>query len=375
MKIAFLAPFYPYRGGIAQSSTALYKALESLAEVKAFNFSLQYPSLLFPGSSQFENAKDSNLKIDSVRCLNSINPLSYFTTANKIQGFQPDLLLTRYWMPFFAPSLGLVSKLVRKKGARVISITDNIIPHEHRMGDQVLTSFFLKQNDGFVTLSEAVKRDLLQFRPNAKVLFHPHPLYSHFGKKQEKAQARKLLQLPKERKIILFFGLIRAYKGLDTLLEAFGKLDASYHLLVAGEAYEDMEKYQALIAQNPNRDRVQMHNHYIAESEVPNYFSAADVCVLPYKTATQSGVTAISFHFDLPVIVTDVGGLKQMVGEFEGGGVVPPENPDQLAKRIQEYFHHNQQEQYSQAIQKNKKTYSWEHLAVELIRFSEGQAR
>ncbi len=366
MKIAYLSTFYPYRGGIAQFNASLYRAFERAGhEVKAYTFTRQYPELLFPGSSQFVKEGDGADPIPSERVLDTMNPLSYLSAAKKVQSFKPDLLVMKYWMPFFGPSLGTVARRLRKKGTFALTVLDNVIPHEKRPGDEALTRYFLNSNDHFVAMSSSVKEDLLSLRPDAPHFFHPHPLYDHFGSSLPQAEAQEKLGVPQGKKVLLFFGLIRAYKGLDLLIEAFKQLGEDYYLLIAGEPYEDYKPLAEAIEQSGASERVGQFIRYIPDEEVPLFFSAADVCVLPYKSATQSGVVSISYQFDLPAIVTDVGSLKEMVDPYKAGLVVEEPSPNAIANAVREYFGQNP-ENYRENVRVFKDQYSWDGLAAKI---------
>lgn len=366
MKIAILSCFYPYRGGIAQFNANIFEELSRSHEVRAFNFSRQYPSILFPGKTQLVEEDDSAIKIPSLRLLDTANPLSYIKTAKVIKDWNPDLLVMRYWMSWFAPSLGYVARHLSPK-TKVISILDNVIPHEERFFDKPFTKYFLGASDAYIVLSDSVGNDLLGFRPDAKYISTPHPLYNHFGTKIERSQACKKLGLSKDKNILLFFGLIREYKGLDILLEAFSSLDDSYELVVAGEPYESFEKYDKIIKSSPNRDRIKLFTRYISDNEVPEFFSAADVCVLPYRSATQSGISAISYHFGLPMITTDVGGLREAI-ETPGTGVVV-ERPESslIASAIKEYFNYGKKDNFVKNIERERESLSWQNFTDKLI--------
>lgn len=366
MRIAYLSTFYPFKGGIAQFNASLYKAFaEKGHEVKAFTFSLQYPGFLYPGKSQYVSPDENVEKIDSIEILNTINPFSYIKTVKKIKEFAPDLLIMKFWLPFFGPSLGYVSKRVGKK-AKVIAILDNVIPHEKRIFDRTFTRYFLKRCHGYMVMSEVVQNDLLKFRPNAKYIFCEHPLFSHFGDKMPMAEARKKLGLRDDSKVLLFFGLIREYKGLDVLINAFSTLDKSYELIIAGEAYTGFEKYQKLIDESPLKQNIHLYNRYIPDHEVPLFFSSADVSVLPYRSATQSGITSISFHFELPVIATDVGGLKEIVQPGKYGLIVSKPEPEDIALEIKRYFEQNLREKFSREILQKKTENSWANFAEKI---------
>jgi len=369
MRIAYLSTFYPLRGGIAQFNGSLYRAFERNHEIKAFTFKRQYPNLLFPGKSQYVQESDQVDQIPSEEILDTINPLSYQKTARKIQQFQPDILLMKYWMSYFAPSLGWVAKKINKR-ANVISVLDNVIPHEKRFFDLPLTRFFLKQNSGFVTMSKSVEADLLKFLPKTRYIKKMHPIYNHFGTPLDKDKARQILGIPRDKKVLLFFGFIRDYKGLELLIKAFGKLSKEYHLIIAGESYGSFEKYQQLIDQSPNKENIHPYVEYIADHRVPHFFSAADLCVLPYKSATQSGITNISYHFNLPLLATDTGGLRETIQHKETGLIVDEPKEEDLIEGIKEFFQLNQDIDFIQHIENLKEELSWENFAQAIIDFS-----
>ena len=369
MKIAILSVFYPYRGGIAQFSGSLFRALEQDHEVKAFNFTLQYPSFLFPGETQFVKAEDKADEISSSRLLNSVQPFSYLKTARVINNFAPDLFISNYWMSFFGPSMGFVAKKVTKNAKR-IAVLHNVIPHEKRFYDTAFNRYFLNNHDAFVVLSEAVEKDLLSLKPNATVLRLQHPVYSHFGEKISQESAQEQLKLDPAKKTILFFGIIRDYKGLDILLTAFSKLSDDYQLLIAGECYGSFEKYEAQIEQLGIQSRCHVFNRYIPDHEVTKFFSAADVCILPYKSATQSGITAISHHFCVPLIATNVGGLKETIIEGENGIIVAEPKPELFVSAIEKYFKNDFQETFSENILIKNKENSWLNFSKKVVEFT-----
>ena len=369
MKIALLSVFFPYRGGIAQFSALLYRALEKSNEVQAYNFKRQYPNLLFPGSSQFVLPDDDPDEIDSIRLLDTINPVTYRKTAKRINEFAPDILISQYWMTFFSPAISGVQKRLNKNIKR-ISILHNVVPHEKRFFDSYANRIFLKYNDGFIVMSDAVLGDLLSLKPDAKYLRIDHPVYSQFGSKQKRADALGSLKLSENKKYLLFFGFIRAYKGLDLLLEAIRELPEDTHLIVAGEAYGSFQKYSDLIEKLGVSDRVHLFNYYISDDAVGTFFSAADVCVLPYKGATQSGIIAIADHFELPCIVTDVGGLKENINDGETGLIVKLPDSNLIAKTIEDYFENELYAPFSAAIKTQKQDNSWNNFADRLLEFS-----
>ena len=370
MKITFLSTFYPFRGGIAQFNALVYRALEKDNSLEAITFTRQYPNILFPGKTQLVGPEDQADAIPSKSWLDSINPFTYWTTGKRIKKNSPDLMITKYWMTFFAPSLGFVLGMQAKKTVR-ISILDNVIPHEKRFFDHWCNRYFLKRNDGFIVMSDKVKLDLLSYLPEAKYLHIPHPVYDHFGEKCSKINALKKLNLENfaDKKIVLFFGIIRDYKGLDLLLEAFSLLDDSFHLIVAGEVYGSFEKYDSIISEHQLKDKVSLFNNYIGDEEVKFFFSAADVGVLPYKSATQSGITSIANHFELPLIATNVGGLAETILHQKTGLIVDKVAPDALAEALASFFKSNQQIMFQSAIRQINTENTWEKFGVKLLEF------
>jgi glycosyltransferase involved in cell wall biosynthesis len=366
MRIAFLSTFYPFRGGIAQFNASLYREFGKNHEIKAFTFTRQYPDFLFPGKTQMVTNDEKADAIPSVQKLDSINPFTYLSTARAIKQYAPDLLIMKYWMSFFGPSLGTVAKLMPEK-TKVITVLDNVIPHEKRFFDVPFTRYFLNQNDGFVAMSETVKDDLLTFLPNAKLIKREHPLYNHFGSKPLKSEARKQLAIHPDKKTLLFFGFIRDYKGLDILIDAFETLDNSYQLVIAGEPYGSFDKYSQQISRLTHKENVHVFNDYISDEQVPLFFSAADICVLPYKSATQSGITSIAYHFNVPLIATDVGGLKESIHHMKTGIIVDKPTPELTSAAINLYFNEQLQTKFNAEIERLKKELSWESFANAII--------
>lgn len=370
MKIAILSCFYPYRGGISQFNACLYGELGKEHVVRAFNFKRQYPDFLFPGKTQYVTADDEAVPVESISLLDTANPFTYAATLKAIRDWKPDLLIVRYWMSYFAPSLGFITRHM-KKHCTVISILDNVIPHEPHFFDRPFTKYFLKGSHGHITLCEAVAKDLLEIDPGARYKVIQHPLYSHFGKKTERKEAEKKLGLVPGMKNILFFGLIRDYKGLDILIDAFKGLGKEYQLIIAGEPYGSFSKYQDQIDGSGCKDRIHTFLHYIRDSEVKDYFSAADVTVLPYRSATQSGISSISYHFEVPMIVTDVGGMKETVGDKGTGLLADGCNADAIRRAILKYFGDTDiQEQCKTEIRKEKERLSWSSFCRQLTDFS-----
>ena len=385
MRIAILSCFYPFRGGISQFNTYLLEELSKKHTVKAFNFKRQYPGILFPGKTQKVSEDDDARPVESVAVLDTANPFTYSSTARAIAGFEPDLLLTRYWMSYFAPSLGSVcgkvSRILEKKGRkdfRTVAVADNIIPHEKHFFDIPLARYFVRRQSGIVTLSHAVEEQLQQICPGVRSQTIPHPLYSNFGERTDTLRARRQLgmqgtdQQVMDRKVLLFFGLIREYKGLDLLLEAMTLLDGSYTLVVAGECYGSFDRYRQIIDSErfaPIRNNLILNDRYIPDKDVKVYFSAADLSVLPYRSATQSGISSISWNFDVPLITTPVGGLVESVGEAGTGLLAESISPEGIAQAIRKYFAENKKEEYLYNISRLKKELSWESFADKLENF------
>lgn len=370
MKFAYLSTFHPFRGGIAQFNARLMRELEHQGHtVNPYTFTTQYPERLFPGKTQLVTPEDVADPINAPRVLSSVGPLSWITAADRIAQEAPDVLLMKYWMSFFGPSLGTVAGRLRKRGTRVITVLDNVVPHEGRFFDTPFTHYFLRRNDGFVAMSEKVKADLLSFVPDARVELLPHPLYDHFGARIPTAEARRQLGIAEGRRVLLFFGFIRDYKGLDLLIEAMAKLPKDIVLVIAGEPYGDMTKYHDAIQRLGLKDRIVDHIRYIADQEVPRFFSAADVVVLPYRSATQSGITAIAYHFATPIIATDVGGLKEIVHDGRTGVIVPQANVAAIAEGIQRFFTLDRGA-ITVNIAQLKEELSWKRFADQLVDFA-----
>ncbi len=366
-KIVILGSAYPLRGGgLATFNERLARAFtEAGHQVTIYTFSLQYPKLLFPGKSQYsEDEKPTDLDI-KVR-VNSINPFNWQKVGKELKKMQPDLLLIRYWLPFMAPCLGRIAAIVKKnQHTRVVAIADNIIPHERRLGDKLLTRYFVKKPDAFICMTKQVQRDLESFKiPREKIGLYPHPLYDNFGESLSKADARKLLDIPPNENIILFFGFIREYKGLDLLIRALSDerlKNLNVKLLVAGEFYVKPDSYHNLARECEVMDRIYWHTEFIPNDQVRNYFCAADLVTQPYKNATQSGVTQVAYHFDKPMLVTRVGGLPEMVKHSEAGYVVTPD-PSDIASSIEDFFKNHRSEEMIHAVKQEKKRFSWDNF-------------
>ena len=371
MRIAILSSFYPLRGGISQFNASMLAGLGKLHDTRAFSFARQYPGILFPGKTQYVTSDDEAVPVEADALLDTVNPFSWGKTARAIRKWQPDLLVMKYWMSWFAPSLGWVERHVGPH-CKVVPVLDNVIPHEPHWFDKPLTRWFLKGCDGFVTMSQSVTDDLLTLRPDARFALLPHPLYAHFGEKLPREEAAARLGIDPSLKTLLFFGLIRDYKGLDILLEAFRNLPEDYQLVVAGEPYGSFDKYQALIDSIPGKERIHVFPDYVRDSEVKVYFSTADLTVLPYRSATQSGISSVSYHFEVPMVVTDVGGLKGTIGDRGTGLVAPVPEPDAIRKEILRYFADaSLRARCVDAIRREKERLSWDRFCTDLTAFAE----
>ncbi len=367
MHIVLLGTAYPFRGGLATFNERLARQLQAEGHtVEVITFTLQYPSFLFPGKTQYSTEKaPTDLRIS--RQVHSCNPFNWIKVGRRIRKMQPNMLITCYWMAFFAPCYGMIQRIVQRNGkTRCIALVHNMIPHEPSILDKLFAPFFVRHTDGFVALSESVVQDINRFDHGTKPkTSYPHPIYDHYGEPMSKEEACHALHLNPENQYMLFFGLVRAYKGLDLLLDAFGKVKdqlPNLQLIIAGEFYEDEDKYRAQIANNGLTDRVIIQNEFIADADLRKYFGAADLIVQPYKSATQSGVTQVAFHFEKPMLVTNVGGLGEIVHDHKMGYAVEP-NAEAIAQALTDYYTHNRQVAYTQYLIQQKDRYSWTGMA------------
>lgn len=382
MRIVIIGPAHPLRGGLASYNERLAKEFISQGHtVSIYTFSLQYPGFLFPGTTQYSTEPAPSGITIQVK-INSINPLNWILVGNELKNQKPDLIIVRYWLPFMGPCLGTILRLAkRNKHTKVVCIADNIIPHEKRIGDTVFTNYFVKPVDAFITMSEKVLADLKQFAPNKPAKFVAHPLYDNFGEKISIEEARTKLKINKEDKILLFFGFIRKYKGLDILLDAMQILKnyqpptsnlqpptSNLKLLVAGEFYEDRKSYDEQIIKLGIQDSLILKTDFIPDSEVKNYLCAADVVIQPYRNATQSGVTPLAYHFEKPMIVTNVGGLPSLVPDNKVGLIAEP-NAEAIAQKIIEFFQKGA-EHFIPHIIEEKKKYTWSKMTQEILEIS-----
>ena len=361
MRIALLSCFYPFRGGISQFNASLLQELGKCHIVKAWNFTRQYPSFFFPGKTQYVTPEDEAVKVESSAMLDTINPFTWIKTAISINNWKPDVLILPYWMSWFALPLSFVAR--RSGVKKVLGLLHNVVPHEPHWFDIPLTKWFLRACDGYMCMSPSVEDDLLRLRPFAHHIVKQHPMYTHFGEKLPRKDASK--------KTLLFFGLIREYKGLDILLEAFRDLPEDYRLIIAGECYGSFEKYARIIDSIPGKDRIEVYEGYVRDSEVKKYFSESDLVVLPYRSATQSGVSAIACHFQVPMLVTDVGGLKAEVGDTGTGIVASSPDPDVVRAEILRFFADDTiRERCVKAMVRQGKLLSWSSYAMALTEFA-----
>ena len=363
-KVVIIGPGHPLRGGLASFNQRLAEQfIREGDSCEIVSFSLQYPSFLFPGKTQYSSdPAPQNLTIHSI--INSVNPINWIRVGNRLRRQQPDLVVVRYWLPFMGPALGTILRRIRKnKHTRIVCIADNIIPHEKRPGDEAFTRYFVKACDAFVTMSEKVRADLQKLGDRWPVQLVRHPLYDNFGEPESKEQARRQLNIALSDRLLLFFGFIRHYKGLDLLLEAMADpriREQGIRLLVAGEYYEDQAPYQQIIREKKIDDLLLLHTDFIPDSQVKHYLCAADAVVQPYRNATQSGVTPLAYHFEIPMIVTRVGGLPDLVPDEKVGLVVNPE-PTAIADGIIRFFEMGR-DHFLPALREEKKKYGWDKM-------------
>ncbi len=375
MKLVIIGPAHPLRGGLATFNQRLaIQFSREGAESSIVSFSLQYPGFLFPGTTQYSSdPSPKDIKIHTL--INSVNPLNWIITGRKIRKWKPDLVVVRFWLPFMGPALGTILRQVKKnRHTKIVCIADNVIPHEKRPGDKPFTKYFLGSCHAFITMSEKVMQDLRSFtdKPAKQV---QHPLYDNFGTAISKETARENLSLEKEQKLVLFFGFIRQYKGLDILFRAMADeriRKAGIRLLVAGEFYEDAQPYESLLDTLAIRDLVILQTSFIPDSEVRNYLCAADCVIQPYRNATQSGVTPLAYHFEKPMIVTNVGGLPALVPHLEVGIVCEPE-PASIADAILEFYQLGEN-YFIPHLRREKEKYSWDKLTEAIYEVSEVNA-
>ena len=373
--IIIIGPAHPLRGGLASYNERLAREFQNQGhEVSIYTFSLQYPEFIFPGTTQYSSEpapSDLNIKIK----INSINPFNWVSVGNELMKLNPDLIVVRFWLPLMGPALGTILRRLKKnKHTKIICIADNIIPHEKRFGDKPFTNYFIKPIDGFITMSEKVLADLRLFDDKKPAQFVPHPLYDNFGSIISKEEARSHLHINPNDFVFLFFGFIRKYKGLDLLLHAVEKLKnlqpstINFKLLIAGEFYENQKPYQELIEQLNIQDHLILKTDFIPDSKVKYYLCAADAVVQPYKNATQSGVTPLAYHFEVPMIVTNVGGLPSLVPHNKVGFVCEP-NATAIAQTMQQLMQTGT-DQFLPYLKEEKKKYAWTNITNVILKMA-----
>lgn len=366
--LVIIGPAWPLRGGLSAFDEKLATLFtEKGIQTRIDTFSLQYPSLLFPGKSQYTSDPKPN-KLNINVCINSINPFNWIFIGYKLFQEKPDLIIVRFWIPFLAPCLGTILNIAKKnKHTKVIAIVDNMIPHEKRWGDQIFTKYFIKNVHGFVAMSEKVKNDikLYTYKP---IALSPHPIFDHFGNAIKKENARTILGLPQNEKILLFFGYIRKYKGLDLLIHAMANdsiKKMGIKLMVVGEFYEDATPYHQIVSSLGLNDSILFYSNFIPDAEVKNYVCSADFIIQPYKNATQSGVTPLAYHFEKPMLVTNVGGLADTVPHLKTGIVVEP-SIQAITKGIETLYELGEN-YFIPNIIVEKKKYSWEQMTEKFL--------
>lgn len=369
LHLALVGPLYPYRGGIAHFTQSLGRRLEARGHrVSAITFRRQYPELLFPGRTQFETTRPADA-FDAPRLLDTVDPVSWARTARHLRRLAPDAVVFQHWMPFVAPALGTVAR--RLGGVRRLAVVHNALPHERRPGDRLLTRYALRAMDGLVVLSDSVRRDVETLAPGVPVLQRAHPVYDFFGAPVPRAEARAALGLPADAPVLLFFGFVREYKGLRVLLDAMPQIRArvpDVRLVVAGEFYDDEAPYRDQVRRLGLGDAVRFDAEYIPNERVAQYFGASDLVVQPYLSATQSGVAQIAYHFETPVVTTEVGGLAETVPP-DAGLVVPPKNPAALAEAVARFFDERMADTLAAGVRRMRAATGWDPLceAVETL--------
>ena len=368
-RIIIVGPAYPYRGGIADFNERLAREFQREGhEVIVYTFTLQYPGFLFPGKTQYSTSPAPG-DLTIVRKVNSVNPLNWIKVGREIRCQYPDMVMLRFWLPFLAPCLGTIARIIRKdRRIRVVSLLDNVVPHEHRIGDKVFARYMIKSVGGYVAMSESVLADAKSFDDTKPYALTPHPLYDNFGDKVSRDEAIRHLCLDTDTRYILFFGLIRDYKGLDLLLSAFADRrlrGKNTKLIVAGEFYSNAEKYEQLERELGVAEHIIWYKEFIPADQVRYFFAAADLVAQPYKTATQSGITQIAYHFERPMLVTDVGGLAEIVPHGKVGYVVQPE-ANAIADALVDFIDHHDESDYREGILEEKTKYAWSNMTTVL---------
>lgn len=370
MKIFIIGPAFPLRGGPAQFNENLCtELLKQGHDAQIISYKLQYPNFLFPGSTQFEQSGQAPEKIRIHTLINTVNPFNWMATARFIQKEKPDYILFRYWLPFFGPSLGTIARLVNKKIIK-LALTDNVLPHEKRIGDKLFTRYFINSCNGFIAMSQTVLKEISLFSQTYNKVFSPHPMYETYGPSVSRKEAREKLGIAEDSKIVLFFGLIRHYKGLDILLEAMADpriRQNNIQLLIAGEFYEDKQVYTDLISKLKLEDQVLLHDRFIANEDVRYYFCASNLVAQTYRKATNSGVTMVGYYYNKPMLVTNTGGLSEIVPN-ESCGYVVENNTAEISSKLLDFFEKKREAEFTSNVEKEKKKYEWTAFIAALER-------
>ncbi|MBL7086002.1 MAG: glycosyltransferase [Candidatus Cloacimonetes bacterium] len=374
MKITIISTFPPYRGGIAHFNTLLYNYFKKNHDVSVINFSRQYPNILFPGKSQLDNKTNIEEAFNN-RLLDSINPLSWIKVFQKLKKDSPNLIIYKYWMPFFAPSIGTIAFLAnRHTKIKSLCIIDNLLPHERRLGDMLLSKYIINNTNYFLVMSKKVEEELIKLKPDAKYKLVKHPIYNNFGKPLSKQVARKNLDITEE-KVILYFGYIRKYKGIEYLIKAVPKIleNVDVKTIIAGEFYESREPYIQEIKKTGKEDKIMLVDSFIPDDRVNAYFSAADLVVLPYTSATQSGIVQIAMNYNLPCLVTKVGGLPEVIKHGKNGFLVPPENSDAIAQAVIDFYKVVNRPRMVENVRDQKLKYGWNQIENSMLELYSSQ--
>lgn len=365
MKIIIVGTAFPYRGGLASYNERLAREFVKQGhDVEIVTFTLQYPSFLFPGKSQFSTeAAPADLKVS--RTINSVNPISWVKTGRAIRKKRPDRVIFCYWMAFMAPCFGTIARFAKSSGTKMIALIHNMIPHEPTILDKLFPKYFVDSMDGFVAMADSVVDDVKHFDKAGKPkIVSPHPIYDHYGELLSKKEAAMRVGVFDDKDYILFFGFIRQYKGLDLLLEAFADerlRQFPVKLIVAGEFYENPEPYLKIIQNLGLENHVVLRTKFIPDNDVRNYFSVADIVAQPYRTATQSGVSQIAYHFEKPMLVTNVGGLAEIVPDGKVGYVVNVD-PKQIADALVDFYTRKRADEFIENIKVEKLKYEWSRM-------------
>jgi len=371
VKIIIVGPAYPYRGGIADTNQSFAESLQKLGhEVSLITFKLQYPKLLFPGKTQYsKDPAPEGLQIH--RLINSINPFNWWVTSKQIKKQQADLIIFRYWTPFLAPCLGSIATLIGNSSL-LLALCDNIIPHEQKWFDRYFTAYFVRSFQGFITFSRQVGDELKTFT-TAPQIYLAHPINLNLGEAVPKQAAKEKLKLSNDYSYLLFFGLVRKYKGLDLMIKAMAETalkDLKIKLLVVGEFYDEPQEYYDLIEYLGLKERVEIHNEFIPTEQIKYYFSACELITQTYHTASQSGISQLAYNFNKSILVTNVGGLSEIVLDRKTGYVVD-KSPASIAEAIADFYQNNRANGFSMAVEKEKEKYSWKRFSEKTLEFAQ----